>query len=249
VDAVIRRIVLHAQDLAGAEQSRCTALLWQEFLGGWCPTTWSSAYCEDFLAQWQRLKQGGVVLSGYTTGGNVSLPPSQSSGANGSGSSSSSSSAAGSSTVAGGAGAGTSTTPARQLPQSGFEFQVTIPCSVDIVGKTLGTKFTGTCQCSGCKGSRTLAGITLRRSARRYDRRKGSRCQVSTQLTARGTGERGPRVVRNPSELQFKPGSISSTIYLIGTVVCQFQRVSKEAFLSLTLRSVSRRHPPNYDAQ
>jgi hypothetical protein len=40
--------------------------------------------------------------------------------------------------VAGGAGAGTRTTPAQQLPQSGFAYQITIPCSVDIAGETLG---------------------------------------------------------------------------------------------------------------
>ena len=154
VEAVTRRIALNAQDLAGAGQSRCTVLLWQEFLGGWFPTTWSSAYCEDILAQWQRLKQSGGVLSGHITGGTFPLPPAQSSAANGGGSfSSSSSSAAGSSMAAGGAGASTSTTPAQQLPQSGFAFQITIPCSVDIVGETLGTKFNGTCRV--CKGGRS----------------------------------------------------------------------------------------------
>ena len=80
------------------------------------------------------------------------MPPAQSSAANSGGSSAFSSSAAGTSTAAGGAGGGVSTTPAQQLPQSGFAFQITIPCSVDIVGETLGTKFTGVCR--GCPGKR-----------------------------------------------------------------------------------------------
>jgi hypothetical protein len=63
VETVSGRIAANAQDLAGSAQSRCTVLLWQEFLGGWCPTTWSSVYCEDILAQWQRLKQSGGTLT------------------------------------------------------------------------------------------------------------------------------------------------------------------------------------------
>jgi hypothetical protein len=91
--------------------------------------------------------------------------------------------------------------------------------------------------------------VIPRRSARRCGRKKGSHLQVSTGLTARGTGVRGPRVVRNQSELQFNPGLISSTIHLIGTDVVQFPRVSQEAFQSLTLGSVSQRHPSSHDAQ
>jgi hypothetical protein len=86
------------------------------------------------------------------TGGTALLPSAQSLDAHGGGSFPFSPPAAGPSTGAGGAGAGTPTTPAQQLPQSGFVFQLTIPCSVDIVGETLGTKFNGTCRV--CKGQR-----------------------------------------------------------------------------------------------
>jgi hypothetical protein len=143
VEAVTWRIASNAQGLAGPSQARCTVLMWQEFLGGWFPTSWSSAYCEEILVQWRRLKQSGGAFGGHSAGGTSSLPPAQSSAAIGDGSSSFSSSATGSSTVAGGAGAGASQTPARQLPQSGYEFQFTIPCSADIVGETLGIKFPG----------------------------------------------------------------------------------------------------------
>jgi hypothetical protein len=152
VETVSRRIAANAQDLAGSAQSRCTVLLWQEFLGGWCPTTWSSVYCEGILDQWQRLKQSGGTLMGHSTGGTIPPTTTQTFVANSSGTPVSSSSAAGSSTVAGGVGGGTPTATAQQLPQSGFAFQVTIPCSVDIVGETLGTKFSGTCRM--CPGRR-----------------------------------------------------------------------------------------------
>ena len=151
VEAVTRRIASNAQGLAGASQARCTVLMWQEFLGGWFPTPWSSAYCEDILAQWQRLKQSGGTFDGHFAGGNSSLPPAHSSAAGGGGSSSFSSSATGSSAVAGGAGAGALQTPAGQSPQSRYEFQLTIPCSADIVGETLGIKFPGTCRSCGGK--------------------------------------------------------------------------------------------------
>jgi hypothetical protein len=77
-------------------------LLWQEFFGDWFPTSQPSAECKDILAQWQRLKQSGGVLSRHNTGGNVSLLPTQSSVSKGNGSSSFSFSASGSSMVAGG---------------------------------------------------------------------------------------------------------------------------------------------------
>jgi hypothetical protein len=152
VEAVSKRIASNAQGLAGPSQARCTVLMWQEFLGGWFPTSWSSAYCEEILAQWQRLKQSGGALGGHSAGGTSSPPSTQSSLAGGSGSSPFSSSATGSSTVAGGAGAGASQAPARALPQSGYEFQFTIPCSADIVGETLGIRFPGTCRT--CVGKR-----------------------------------------------------------------------------------------------
>jgi hypothetical protein len=148
LEAVTRRITSNAQGLVGASQAQCTVLMWQEFLGGWFPTSWSSVYCDDISDQWQRLKQSGGALGGHFAKGTVALPLTQSSAAYGGGVTHVPST--GASTVAGGAGAGTSLTPAKQLPQSGYEFQLTIPCSVDIVGETLGTKFLGTCRvCTG----------------------------------------------------------------------------------------------------
>ena len=153
MEAVTRRIASNAQGLAGASQAQCTVLMWQEFLGGWFATSWSSVYCDDISDQWQRLKQSGGALGGHFAKGTAALPPTQSSAAHGGGVTPVSSMAAGASTVAGGAGAGASLTPARQLPQSGYEFQLTIPCSVDIVGETLGTKFLGNCRV--CTGKRS----------------------------------------------------------------------------------------------
>ena len=78
VEAVTWRIASNAQGLAGPSQARCTVLMWQEFLGGWFPISWSSAYCEEILAQWQRLKQSGGAFGGHSAGGTSSLPSAQS---------------------------------------------------------------------------------------------------------------------------------------------------------------------------
>jgi hypothetical protein len=91
--------------------------------------------------------------------------------------------------------------------------------------------------------------ITLRLSVRRDGRSRGASHRPASPRQARGRGKHGPRAAGSPSRLQFNPGLISSTIQLIGTGVHQFRRVSQEAFQSLTLRSVSPRHPPNHDAQ
>ena len=131
------------------------------------------------------------MLSRHNTGGNVSLPPTQSSVSNGNGSSSLSSSATDSSMVAGGAGAGTSTTPAQQLPQSGFAFQIIIPCSVDIVGETLGTKFSGMCRDARVRGS-SPGGVPVAVSEERYHAARFHRSDSTRDRRAWSKGGKEP---------------------------------------------------------
>jgi hypothetical protein len=134
-DKVTKRISDQTNAVPPGVRVQVATLMWQEFLGGWMPPTYTASYCDDVLAEWQRLQNGGGgalfapaaahptpvgVVSSGAAGGTTGGPGLQSTPAGG------------------GAGGG----------QKG-DFPRLIPWSIDIVGATLGVKTTVVC--SACK--------------------------------------------------------------------------------------------------
>jgi hypothetical protein len=111
-------------------RAECSVGLWQEFLGGWMPTSFSGQYCDGARKRWSAIKQSGVSpLNGHGIGsGGSTCPDSPADGVIAGGS------------IGGGAARSTrgGTAVAGGSAQAAQEFQRTIPCAIVIVGNTLG---------------------------------------------------------------------------------------------------------------
>ncbi len=76
LDTFVYKITNRVSDQMNAAPAhvrvQVATLLWQEFLGGWMPDTYSPTHCDDILAAWQRLQQGWrhvVCFDSFTTVG------------------------------------------------------------------------------------------------------------------------------------------------------------------------------------
>ncbi len=144
MDGVTKRITREASSAPAAQRALCSVLMWQEFLSGWMAPSFSPAHCEEVQSTWQRLQQGdsaGLVSRPGAAGsaqagaqGGAALPAA---GPGGDGGASSRAAAGGATTPAAGLGA-----RGAQLQ----EFRRTIPCSIDVLGNTLGVAQTFRCR-------------------------------------------------------------------------------------------------------
>ena len=143
MDKVTKRVSDQMNSAPASVRVQVATLMWQEFLGGWMPITYSATYCDELLAEWQRLQNGGVgalVVAGART--------SASGGVSGSSPASGAVGGSGAATPpAGSGGAGS---------QSKADFPRIIPWSIDVVGVTLGVKSSNVC--STCKPGGRLHG-------------------------------------------------------------------------------------------
>ena len=145
MDGVTKRITREATSAPTSHRALCSVLMWQEFLGGWMAPSFSPAHCEDLQLRWQRLQQGDPARSGLSHGAAGSASATAQGG--------SPSTAVGSGGDGGGAGhasnTGGSTPTAGSGARQAQEFRRTIPCSIDVLGNTLGV--VQTYKCRTCK--------------------------------------------------------------------------------------------------
>jgi hypothetical protein len=140
LDEVVKRITTEAGAAASpAAVTACTILMYQEFLAGWMAPVFSFMFCDDLEQRWRLQAQasahqggaGNTLVTPRTGGGD----PAAQGGRGGSGGSPGSKTAD---------GAGTATQG--QSVQSAFAFRHTIPCTIDIVGNTLGVPHQVACK-------------------------------------------------------------------------------------------------------
>ncbi len=128
-EEVLRRNTFETQGpgIPAHIRAECAVGMWQEFLGGWMPTSFSGPYCDGVRKRWSALKQGGASPAG--------------------GQGSSSGVGLGSTPAADGSWQRQRSAQRRWRcdgcrghAQAAQEFQRTIPspCAIDIVGDTLG---------------------------------------------------------------------------------------------------------------
>ena len=146
--AVQRRMSEEMEAAHIAVKVRLSELMWQEFLAGWMPATYSSEFCENLAKEWQNLKQTGVRANSHVFAGGAASHA----GGNGSGGGGGSGGGSGGGAASSGQGGGTPVGGAPGGSGSGYAFKRTIPWSIDIVGASLGVKTT--IVCNHCKQGR-----------------------------------------------------------------------------------------------
>jgi len=142
-EAVLQRVSSEVSGAPAHARAECAVLMWAEFLGGWMATSFSGQYCDDMRRQWMSV-QRNMPSDGHagraqrlSHDGGYASPDGGSSGGGG-----------------GGGGSGGAAPLNQGKPgaiSGGQEFRRTIPCSIDIVGDTLGV--VSPYPCKGCKPS------------------------------------------------------------------------------------------------
>ena len=139
LDEVVKRITTEASAAASPlAVTACTILMYQEFLAGWMAPVFSFIFCEDLEQRWRLRAQASAHQGGA---GNTSVTP------KGGGESATQGGGGGSGGSLGGKtsdGAGTATQG--QSVQTPFAFRHTIPCTIDIIGNTLGVPHQVACR-------------------------------------------------------------------------------------------------------
>ncbi len=119
-EEVMRRVTFETQGVPSHIRAERAVGMWQEFLGGWMPTSLSGPYCDGVHKRWSAIKQSGVSpADGHSNGPGGGTSPifTVDGGAAGTGGD-------------GGAtrNAGGGTTVAGGQAQAAQEFRRTIPC-------------------------------------------------------------------------------------------------------------------------